>query len=59
MDIFGWFSAIFDKGDNFVISFLSCKPVYFWKGSFLKEKNLLPLGSIFSFFRVGPLLEGR
>ena len=62
LDSFGRFSLIFYKGENFCdFLFVFCSvssQVPFLKGSTLKGKNLLPLGSKFFPFRVDLFSEG-
>ena len=70
MDTFDRFTAIFDKGNIFVITcVLSCttnpfwKGVYSkrkefaWKGGYYKRKEFAPKGSKFFPFRVDPFSE--
>ena len=60
VDILGRFSAIFYKGENFVISsLLSCTQSPFWKGTYYKKNEFAPTGSKFFLFIVGPFSEWR
>ena len=59
LDTLGKFSFIFERGDNLCDFCFIVHQFSSVKGSSLKGKNLLPLGSKFFPFRVDPFSEQK